>query len=282
VGFNLITAGVVILLFVAYQLWGTSFAEAKSQHKLAKEFAAATVPSGDNSTVGNPAAQGLGLPVGTAIAHMQIPKIGLDKYVVEGVGDDALREGPGHYPGTPLPGQPGNVAIAGHRTTFGAPFFDLDKMAAGDDIELKTATGDFHYTVFQTMVVKPSDVSVIANTPDNRLTLTTCNPRYEATTRLIVIAKLASSPVTPTSTVAPLVAPPVVLRSANLGSGNNDAWPPILLYGLAALGLWAAARILATRMRSWRWVPFLIGIPVCFVPLWFVFENSIRLLPNNI
>jgi sortase A len=278
VGFDFITAGVVVLLFVAYQLWGTGFAEAKSQRKLANQFAAATAPSGDNSVVGAPTAPVLGPPEGAAIAHMKIPKLSLDKYVVEGVTDTALREGPGHYPGTPMPGEPGNVAIAGHRTTFGAPFFNLDKLAVGDDIELKTRSGDFHYTVFQSMIVKPSDVGVIANTPDNRLTLTTCNPRFEATTRLIVLAKLTAAPITP----PPTIAPRVVVRSVNLGSGNNNAWPSILLYGIAALLLWAGVRIYAMRRRSWRWVPFLVGIPVCFLPLWFVFENSIRLLPNNI
>jgi sortase A len=277
VGFNLITLGVVVLLFVAYQLWGTGFAEAKSQTKLAHQFAA-PAPSGDNSVVGAPVAPVAGPPLGSAIAHMVIPKIGVDKYVVEGVTDDALREGPGHYPGTPMPGEPGNVAIAGHRTTFGAPFYDLDKLAAGDGIFITTKAGQFHYTVFQSMVVKPTDVGVIAPTPDNRLTLTTCNPKFEATTRLIVIAKLDSLPVIP----PPTIPAPVVIRSLNLGSGDHSAWPPTLLYGLAAVLLWAAVRIFATRLRSWRWVPFLVGIPVCAVPLWFVFENAIRLLPNNI
>ncbi|HEX3539067.1 MAG TPA: class E sortase [Acidimicrobiales bacterium] len=284
IGFNLITAGVVVLLFVAYQLWGTGLAEAKSQNQLAKQYhtpltTAPAAPTGDNSVVGAPAAPTFGPAVGSAVAHMSIPKIGLDKFVVEGVTDEALREGPGHYPGTPMPGEPGNVAIAGHRTTFGAPFFDLDKLATGDLIELKTRTGgDFFYKVAQTMVVKPSDVGVIAPTQDNRLTLTTCNPRFQATTRLIVVAVLTTPPVTPPVTLAP----PVVIRSVNLGSGNGNAWTPILLYGLAALALWVGVRLFNARLRRWRWVPFAVGIPLCCVPLWFVFENSIRLLPNNI
>lgn len=285
IGFNFITAGIVVLLFVAYQLWGTGLAEAKSQHQLAQQFqptptTAPPAPAGDNAVVGAPAAPTFGPAVGSAIAHLSIPKLGLDKYIVEGVTDDALREGPGHYPGTPMPGEPGNVAIAGHRTTFGAPFFDLDKLGAGDLIELKTRSGgDFFYRVAQTSVVKPSDVGVIAPTQDNRLTLTTCNPRFQASTRLIVVATLTSAPV-----AAPVTLPPPVVIHAkvNLGSGNGNAWTPILLYGLLALALWVGVRLLNARLRSWRWVPFAVGIPLCCVPLWFVFENSIRLLPNNI
>lgn len=287
IGFTFITAGIVVLLFVVYQLWGTGFAEAKNQTRLKTQFTAATSTAiggtakaggGDNSVVGNanqlPVA---GPPEGSAIAHLVIPKIDLDKYVVQGVADSDLDEGPGHYPGTPLPGEPGNAAIAGHRTTYGAPFYDLNELVAGDSIFVTTKAGQFHYTVQQSMVVKPSDVAVIAPSAGNHLTLTTCNPRFSSTSRLIVVAVLTSLPVTPPSTIAP-----VAIKTLSLGSGNNGAWPPTLLYGLIFVAFWAAVRIYAAMRRSWRWVPFLVGIPVAFVPLWFLFENVIRLLPSNI
>jgi sortase A len=278
IGFALITAGVVVLLFVAYQLWGTRFAEAASQSKLSKQFAAATAPTADNPALGAPQTDIAGPPEGTAVAHMKIPKIGVDAYVVEGVTEEALKEGPGHYPGTPLPGEPGNAAIAGHRTTYGAPFFNLDKLSPGDQILITTKAGPFLYVVDHTQVVKPTDVAVVGPTTDNRLTLTTCNPRYSATSRLIVVAKLSTIPTTPPSTVAP----PVVKTAVNLGSGDHSAWPPTVEYGLAFLALWVGIRLWARHRRYWKWIPFLVGIPLCGFPLWFLFENAIRLVPNNI
>ena len=289
IGFNLITAGVVVLLFVTYQLWGTGFAEAHSQSQLKNQFKTATTPTtaapaADSPAFQAPAASVVGPPLGSAVAHLRIPKLGLDKYVVEGVEEGDLEKGPGHYPGTPMPGEPGNSAIAGHRTTYGAPFYSINELQPGDDIFVSTIGGhQFHYTVSQTTVVKPTDVQVIDNTPDNRLTLTTCEPRFSATSRLIVVAKLDDTPVAPPPTVAP---PPVVVTKVkaapNLGSGNNGAWPDTLLYGFIFAGLWLGVRLWARHRRYWRGIPFIVGIPVCFVPLWFLFENVIRLLPNNI
>ena len=301
IGWDLITAGLVVLLFVVYQLWGTGFAEAASQAKLKKQFdspaatAAASVTAtgntssagsgttgggGDASTIGGAAAVPVaGPPEGSAIAFLDIPKINVEKYVVQGVADSDLSEGPGHYPNTPMPGQPGNVAIAGHRTTYGAPFFDLNELQPGDDIYITVYTGTeqtkFLYVVSSSEVVKPTDVGVIGPTTDNQLTLTTCNPRYEATTRLIVVAKLTSIPVTPPSTI------PVEIK-ANLGTGQHSEWPTALEFGAITIGLWLLVRLWAARRRYWKWIPFLAGIPVCCVPLWFLFEAVIKLLPNNL
>ncbi len=280
IGFALMTAGVVVLLFVAYQLWGTGFAERASQSKLKNQFkASVTAPAPDNPTLGAPPPALPGPPEGTAVDHLTIDKIHVDAYVVEGVTEEALKQGPGHYPGTPLPGEPGNAAIAGHRTTYGAPFFNLDQLASGDEILITNKAGKtFHYLVFQTEIVKPTDVAVIANTPDNRLTLTTCNPRYSAANRLIVVAKLTDVPVTP----PPTIAPPVIKAAVNLGTGDHSAWPPTLEYGLAFVALWVGIRLWAARRRYWKWIPFVVGIPICLIPMWFLFENAIRLVPNNI
>ena len=89
-----------------------------------------------------------------------------------------------------MPGQPGNSAIAGHRTTYGAPFFRLDELELGDPILVSTAQGRFRYEVSEKTVVTPSHVEVLDPTPDNRLTLTTCEPRFSNAKRLIVVAKL--------------------------------------------------------------------------------------------
>ena len=127
---------------------------------------------------------------GRPAPRIEIPKIGVDKIVVAGVALSDLRKGPGHYPNTPLPGQLGNAAIAGHRTTYGAPFFRVDELAAGDEIIVTTVQGTFRYLVTEIKIVKPTDFSVLDPTPDATLTLTSCNPRYSSRQRIVVKARL--------------------------------------------------------------------------------------------
>jgi sortase A len=285
VGLALITAGVIVLLFVVYQLWGTNFAEQASQSQLAKGFTQA-LAQGETAAPPSapaPAAARASAPLPpAAIDHLVIPAIGVDKYVVEGVAENDLQQGPGHYPGTAMPGQLGNSGIAGHRTTFGAPFFRLNELKPGDPIEITNTKGQ-HYTYLMTRseVVPPTDIGVLDNTPGvAELTLTTCNPRFEAITRLVVVAKLASAE-------KPLPAPPTFASSSatpsSLGSGNSRAWPAVALFGaLVLLGL-IAVRLLVTRTRRWaRVAVYAGGLAVTLVPLWFLFENATRLLPANI
>ena len=130
---------------------------------------------------------------GDAIARIEIPSIGVSEYVVEGTDTDDLRKGPGHYPDTPLPGGPGTAAIAGHRTTSGAPFSNLDELAPGDDVEVTLANGEqYVFVVTGSEVVTPSDYHVISNSDPTRATLTlvTCTPEWTSTHRLIVYADL--------------------------------------------------------------------------------------------
>ena len=101
-----------------------------------------------------------------------------------------LRKGPGHYPDSPMPGQLGNAAIAGHRTTYGAPFNRIDELAPGDEITIVTVSGTFHYSVTGQLIVTPKQTEVLDPTPDATLTLTTCNPKYSARERLVVKARL--------------------------------------------------------------------------------------------
>ncbi|HSS10677.1 MAG TPA: class E sortase [Acidimicrobiales bacterium] len=295
IGYTLITAGLVVLLFVAYQLWGTAIAEANSQHDLKKQFnqllaeppPTVAAPSGAAPTPTTPTTPTPAPPTGDAVGHLVIPKIGIDKFIVEGVTLTQLRKGPGHYPQTPMPGQKGNAAIAGHRTTYGAPFYRLNELQPGDDIYVTTTAGRFHYSVVESKVVKPSEVSVLDPTPDNRLTLTTCTPRYSASRRLVVVSRLMDTPAPTPPPPRPVAAGPSVTTipsQLNLGAGDSQAWPPTILFGLVAVGLWVGVRIWAAKSRpgALRWLPFLVGIPVCLVPLWFLFENVIRLLPANI
>lgn len=115
----------------------------------------------------------------------------LDMVVVQGTDSESLQKGPGHYPETPFPGEGGTVGIAGHRTTYLAPFRHIDSMKPGDHIELKMPYATFHYRVQKTAIVDPSDVGVVRDVGYERLVLSACNPLYSAAQRFIVFAKLA-------------------------------------------------------------------------------------------
>ena len=270
----LMTAGTLILLFVAYQLWGTGLAESRAQDDLQDEFAERI-----ESTPVDPTKIPPPPPEGEAVAMIKIPKINVEKAVVEGVGVGDLKKGPGHYPQTPLPGQPGNAAIAGHRTTYGAPFGEVESLQPGDPILVSTLQGQFRYEVRETKVVTPSQVEVLDPTEDNRLTLTTCHPRFSAAKRLIVVAELKGDAA---------VAPPPPDRSEPRGvtsiddaglSGESAARTPAILWGVAATAVWLVAWFVAKRFR--KLVVYAVSVPVFLVVLFFFFENFARLLPAN-
>ena len=130
----------------------------------------------------------------TEFAYLSIPSLDLEAVVFEGVTVETLRKGPGHMPWTPLPGQPGNAVISGHRTTYGRPFFDLDQLKPGDRIEIETAIGTHLYVVRDSFVVKPTDIWVTEDREGGWLTLTTCNPKFSARERLIITAELVEGP----------------------------------------------------------------------------------------
>ncbi len=127
------------------------------------------------------------IETGDSLTRITIPALGIDTVVVEGTTPSALRAGAGHYPQTPLPCETGNVSIAGHRTTYGRPFGNLDQLKPGDTIELSTPIGGCVYRVSKDpFVVAPTDLSVIEPTGERSLTLTTCHPKGSAAQRLIV------------------------------------------------------------------------------------------------
>jgi sortase A len=285
IGRTLVTTGVLILLFVAYQLWGTGIYEARAQSDLQSQFAKAqrdhksttTTTGSSKTTTTSPGATTTTVeadptpPEGGTVALIQIPKIGVHKWVVQGVGVPDLRKGPGHYPNTPLPGQLGNAAIAGHRTTYGAPFNRLDELDTGDRIEVRTLFGTYHYDVTEKLVVKPTQLEVIAPPTDKslaELTLTTCNPKYSAATRLVIHATLDNS-VSPPPQVPPTTAPTVsghpshaselVNETGNAGASGAS----IALWGFLALlvgSLWWLMFHRYSRWTTWLGgaVPFVI------------------------
>jgi len=273
IGRFFIATGLVILLFAAYQLWGTGLQEAAAQGDLSSDFdellesVGSPIDTAPSSSTTNapttnapttvlpqatttsvvattiPAAGGT-IPVvetdlaeklyregGEAIARIRIPKIGLTKVVVEGVKVEDLRNGPGHYGATVFPGQQGNSGIAGHRTTYGAPFNRIDELEPGDEIRIQTVQGTHTYRVMPVgeayapevlgqltdfvipegeedlghIIVKPSATWVLGDFGDNRVTLTACHPKLSASRRIIVAAELVSdavdAPAVPTTTV---------------------------------------------------------------------------------
>ncbi|MDE0805036.1 MAG: class E sortase [Acidimicrobiales bacterium] len=295
----LIGAGLLMLLFVGYQLWGTGLVEARAQGDLVEEFErfvdtprveSVDAPGPpDSRAESTPAKNGgptwpVSLDEGSALARLRIPSIDVDKVVVEGVGRGDLRRGPGHYPGTVLPGQAGNSAIAGHRTTYGAPFFRLDELDPGDEVLIDTPAGEVRYVVSNSEIVAPTQVDVLEDVGDNRLTLTTCNPRYSAAERLIVTAILdpteepASAVVTTATSES--AAPSLERQTLDESPEGRPGRLPVVLWGFATVLVGAAIWFLGRRWR--RWPSYLLGSPVFLIVLFVFFEHLNRLLPPSV
>ncbi len=332
VGKILIATGVLMFGFVAYQLWGTGIEYAQAQDQLDSELEDLIGPTTESTapvttvagvppvatvtptvpTVSTVPGTPVPVALGDALARIEIPSIGVDAAVVEGVGREDLKRAPGHYPGTPVPGQLGNAAIAGHRSTYGAPFADLDAMDIGDQIIVTTAEGRFVYRMTAMDIVNPSASDVISTSDPSvaRLTLTTCHPEYSAQQRLIVFADLeiASSaipapyvPATPPTDLASEdPAGPVDEAGVPTGEGaagaaeavdddtadafaqgwfsDEAAFGQVAMWGslLAIIGLGAYA--LSWRTRS-NLIGALAGIVPFVVVAYFFFQNVNRLLP---
>ena len=126
---------------------------------------------------------------GDAIGEIKLPSLGRSYFMVEGVDPASLRKGPGHYPGTPMPGQRGTVAVAGHRTTYLAPFRHIDELDPGDRVVASMPYGRFVYRVERTRIVDPTALWVLRRVGYDRLVLTACHPLYSAAQRIVVFAR---------------------------------------------------------------------------------------------
>ena len=285
----MIASGVLLLLFVAYQLWGTALVHWQGQQDLRNRFdralaeARATHHGSSRVPIRYPA-------VGDPVAIIAIPTIGLDQVVVEGVGTAQLAVGPGHYPGTALPGQPGNSGIAGHRTTHGAPFNALAELVPGDQVVLTTLQGTFRYRVTRSLVVAPDDIAVLRPTATPQLTLTTCNPKYSATERLVVEARLTTppAPATPVPSAQPAVG--TVAGADPLDS--TGTWIVLFASSLGLVALVVVVGRLGRRAastgtrrsrrvrRTTRWVT-VTAVPVGLALLFIAFGALDTLLPQS-
>ena len=206
----LISVGVGVLLFVAWVLWGTGIYTGQQQDALRDRFEreltdAPPPPPASDDEVRLPKGFLQGLQPGDPVFLLRIPKADVNHVVVEGVGTEELRKGPGHYPQCrpgfdpdfctkfpeAFPGQPGRVIVSGHRTTYGQPFWDLQKLEKGDEIFVRTRWGDFTYRVTESKIVLPTTPTVVVREQEtSELVLTTCNPRFSAAERLVVYAEM--------------------------------------------------------------------------------------------
>ncbi len=224
----LITLGVLVLLFVVWQLWWTDVVAGREQARQVTSLeqqwehpsrpGAAASPDGSTVTTGpsataprptqrpdrptvddDPLVSFTGIPKGQAFAIIRVPRFGDDyaRPILQGSGTEELKHGVGHYVGTAMPGQVGNFAIAGHRTTYGRPFHDIDKLRPGDAIIVETKRDYYVYRMRRHTIVRPWQTEVIAPVPEHPgeqprarwLTMTSCHPKYYATYRWIAFAK---------------------------------------------------------------------------------------------
>lgn len=196
-----ITAGVVLALFLVWQLWWTDIVADREQTgavlALTQAFEATSEPAPPDSTsIPRPAP-------GDAFAIVRIPRFGADfaRPVIAGTGRDVLARGVGHYDGAALPGEVGNFAIAGHRTTYGAPFNAIADLRPGDAIVVETSTAYHLYAMAEHTIVRPWQGEVIAPVPGQPgaepteawLTMTSCHPMWSARERFVVHAELVRS-----------------------------------------------------------------------------------------
>lgn len=365
VGRAMIAAGVLLLLFVAYQLWGTGVQTNRAQTSRSEDFQsqlervkrnqapvdgtstnATAAPSTQSSVlpdgqIEDPGLGGADEPGGTGttrpkrttttaqlgpgetappttrgpgdesdenlaeradyryskgqtIGVLRIPKIGSDFAMIEGVDLPLLTEGPGHFPGTAFPGQPGNAAFAGHRVTYKAPFNRIDELVPGDKIEVQTVQGKFTYEVMPQAgglgyhIISPDDLSILHDRQDNRITLMGCHPKYDLSQRIVVTGKLVGNAAD--SSVKGFADTPTLpggdggtdfsgsgLSEATLAQGDESARLPALLFSAAALLVWLAAYLMGRRWK--KWPAYFIGLPFFLVLLWFAFDYINRSLP---
>jgi sortase A len=205
VGELLITLGFVVLLFAAYEVWGTTAAINDHQrdldHQLDQSWGVAptVTASASPSPTASAPPPGPPPPPGSVIGRLYLPKLKLHWAVVEGVTLKDIRYGPGHYPTTAMPGQIGNFSVAGHRSL--GIFWDLDRIQPGDVAIMETRTNWYVYQVYQNEIVTPHSIEVIAPVPDHPgqtpteadMTMTTCNPKFNNYQRMAVHARLVSS-----------------------------------------------------------------------------------------
>ncbi|MBA2521955.1 MAG: class E sortase [Solirubrobacterales bacterium] len=185
---------------------------------------------------------------GDAIGRLRIPAVDLDIVLIQGTDEESLQKGPGHYPGTVFPGQHGTIGIAGHRTTYLAPFRHIDRLADGDTVVLEMPYATFTYEFESQKIVEPTALEVVRDVGEDRVVLTACNPVYSAAQRIVVTSRLVdvatageedTQPVRagPAPASKPIEAP-AEIASPGLGPTITFALGAVII----ALGMWFMPR----------------------------------------
>ena len=259
--FSLLVAAMVAFLFVF-----SGFAEARAQVGLRRRF------QSDLSNLRAPV--GGVIDVGTPVAELDIPAIGVHQIVVQGTTSGVLRDGPGHLRQSPLPGQEGNVVIFGRRAAYGGPFRHLGSLSAGDHITVWTGEGQRTYIVSAVTTARASNGAELVSDGTNALTLVTSDPAFFATRRLVVTSHLVGAPFAASADTTPVT-------RAELGlAGETDS--------VFSLVLWLEALLIVALGATWlwrrwtRWSAYLVCVPVVCAITWMVFENVTKLLPATL
>ena len=284
-----VLAGVMLLFFTAYLLWGTGVYTHRQQAKNKTALQANPLVSAAQVVGGKipPARPSHPLPLGSPLFTIKIPKIALETAVVEGVGREQLKKGPGHFPNcsqvpagedtdcvqnTFYPGEHGNVAISGHRTTYGAPFFNLQQLETGDVVDIISGPARYRYRVRSQEVVDPTTgYHVVLDHGTAELTLTTCNPRFSASQRLIVHADYVGA----------------TLISANSPGGAGGSGLPkravaanVIALAVISVACAIAAVALSKKYKIWALYASLTIIGAA--GLWVgIFPRVLALMPAN-
>ncbi len=234
---------VIALLFVLFQVTVPGLGASGSQSDARREFAARlsaaksaaakNAPVAPAGGVKDPAATPIPAAVesGTPMARLKIKKTGLDQVVIEGTAGSSLRKGPGHFASTPLPGQPGNSVIAGHRVGAGAAFAQIDQLTNGDRIEVTTLQGTFVYSVRGQTVVGAGDHRMFTDRSDDRLTLTSAHPKYSVKQQYVVWATLDDDQVPATASEARGPRSAKIASEVPAWFGDDGVWIPLLFWG---------------------------------------------------
>jgi sortase A len=264
----LISVG-VLAAFLSYELWFSGLLESRSQAALLRQFKASLLLD-DTNALKTP-------PEGAPVGVYQIPRINGEQVIVQGIGSDDTKKGPGHDPSTPAPGQAGNVVIVGRQLSYGGPFRHLGSLAPGDSIIVTTRQGQFTYTVTSSATTSLGDPRPVARTTDSRMTLITADPGFGWSNEHVVVAKLTGQG---------LQAPgPLPLRPPGVAPGKstelNGRWGPILLWGeLFAIVLCVA--IYLYRRRWNRAVTYLLTTPLLIALAVLFFRAVDTLLPPTL
>ncbi|HVL80941.1 MAG TPA: sortase [Actinomycetota bacterium] len=290
----LVGAGLVLLFYTTYLLWGTGVETKRTQAELSERLRAQPVVPEQQMVSGEipPARPAQPVALGEPLWTIVIPKIGLRTVVVNGVGVEELKKGPGHFPdcaavpegvdcieGSPFPGESGNVAISGHRTTYTGPFYRLDELAPGDEIYIESGPARYRYVMDQQKIVSPREVDVVLAHGRDELTLTTCHPRFSAAQRLIVHAAYLGA--------EPIAGPPQTGAAPDRREARAEVPAPpqpipndvFVLAGVALLAFLGAMFLTDRLRRTAAWSTVTI---VAAAALWTgVFPQVLRLMPPN-